>query len=431
MAAAPGEAERPTRAPRVALDARLVDGEHGGIQSVVLGLAHGLSSLPDGAEEYLFCVWSDHRKWLEPHVSGRARLLDVGPRPAALRSRAWLIEHAPFVQRLWRVVAPYLGERFFRPPRSNGAVEAAGADLVDLLVQDGFLTDLPTVYHPYDLQHRHLPQYFSRSVRRTREVRYRILCERAELVAVESSWVKEDLVEQLGLSPDKIAVVPLAAPISAYPDPRPEDLDRTRAAYDLPEKFVFYPAHTWEHKNHLGLLEALARLRDERGVSVPLVCTGRLTDFYGTLERRVGDLGLAEDAHFLGFVSPLELQCLYRLATAMVMPTLFEAASLPLWEAFLAGCPAACSNVTSLPEQAGDAALVFDPHDPDSIADAVARLWLDPELRAELAAHGRERVSRFSWERTARHFRAHYRRLCGSPLTEEDRAMLAGRESLG
>lgn len=109
----------------------------------------------------------------------------------------------------------------------------------------------------------------------------------------------------------------------------------------------------------------------------------------------------------------------------MVFPTLFEGWGMPISEAFLAGAPVACSSVTSLPEQAGDAALAFDPLRPEEIADAIIRLWTDEALRSTLVGRGRARVARFGWERTARIFRAHYRRVANRPLTSEDRELIA------
>jgi glycosyltransferase involved in cell wall biosynthesis len=99
-------------------------------------------------------------------------------------------------------------------------------------------------------------------------------------------------------------------------------------------------------------------------------------------------------------------------------------------EAFMAGAPVACSNVTSLPEQAGDSALVFDPYHPPDIADALWRLWADDSLRQTLIARGKQNVSRFTWARTARHFRAWYRKIAHRPLTDEDRALLSARPML-
>jgi glycosyltransferase involved in cell wall biosynthesis len=167
------------------------------------------------------------------------------------------------------------------------------------------------------------------------------------------------------------------------------------------------------------LLEALALLRSH-GVVVPLVATGRQTEHFPQIEAAARDLGVDGQIVWTGFLPALELQALYLEARAVVIPTLFEAASGPLWEAFAAGVPAACSNVTSLPEQAGDAAVIFDPLDPEAIASALSRIWQDEALREVLITSGRERVAELSWERTARIFRAHYRRLAGRPLSDED-----------
>jgi glycosyltransferase involved in cell wall biosynthesis len=191
----------------------------------------------------------------------------------------------------------------------------------------------------------------------------------------------------------------------------------------LPDLYVLYPAQTWPHKNHLGLIDGLHELR-ARGVKVPLVCTGQTNEFQGRIMQRVREFDMDDQVVWLGFVAAQALPAIYRRATAVVIPTKFEAASGPLWEAFEAGVPAACSNVTSLPEQAGDAALIFDPDRPSEIAGAVARLWTDADLRATLAARGRRRVESLSWERTARIFRAHYRRLAGRTLDDADRDLL-------
>ena len=408
---------------RVAIDARLVHAESGGLEQVVLGLAHGLSALAAVDEEYLFCAWSDEQEWLRPYVGGPAEIWDLGPRRRLSGAKKRLERRAPIVPRAWRSLRR--DRHVSGPPRSDGTVEASGAELIHFTHQSGFLTDLPTIYHPHDLQHVHLPQFFSDRDRRNRAATYRTLARRAALVAVATSWVKRDVVEHLGVSADHVAVVPLAPFVAAYLEPTAADLERTRLERRLPGGgFALYPAQTWAHKNHLGLVEALALLRDEYDLRVPLVASGRLNDFYPVIERRVVELGLSDQVHFVGFVSPLELQCLYRLSTMTVIPTKFEAASGPLWDAFLAGSPAACSNVTALPEQAGDAALLFDPDDPREIAAAIRRLWLDEELRATLVARAAENVGRFSWDRTARIFRAHYRRIAGRALTDEDRSLL-------
>jgi glycosyltransferase involved in cell wall biosynthesis len=409
---------------RVCVDARLVGGgADGGIESVVVGLAYGLSQLDEGNEEFLFLVRHGDDAWIRPYVTGPCRLLFPAYR-RRYEAKRWIGRNVPLAEPTWRRLVSMVGGDP-HAPFSDGTIESAEVELMHFTTQFGFLTSIPSIYHPHDLQHRHLPEYFSDREILYRDRIYKQLCDQAALVAVTSSWVKSDVEAQLDIHPSKIAVVPLASVLYSYPDPSEEELLQVRARYSLPERFVLYPAQTWAHKNHLGLLEAAALLRDERGLAIDIVCSGRRGDFFSEVDRHRRRLRLEERMRFVGFVSPLELHALYRLATAVVVPSKFEAASGPLWDAFLAGTPAACSNVTSLPKQAGDAALVFDPDSPRQIADALERLWTDAELRSTLAERGTENVSRFTWERTARHFRAHYRRIAGRALSDEDHALLS------
>jgi glycosyltransferase involved in cell wall biosynthesis len=107
-----------------------------------------------------------------------------------------------------------------------------------------------------------------------------------------------------------------------------------------------------------------------------------------------------------------------------VMPSLFESDSSPIYEAWLEGTPIVCSNVTSLPVQVMDAAILFDPYDPESIANAMRRVATDSSLRHDLTAYGYLRVKDYDWNRTAKAYRAVYRRAAGHLLSEEDRWLL-------
>jgi glycosyltransferase involved in cell wall biosynthesis len=127
---------------------------------------------------------------------------------------------------------------------------------------------------------------------------------------------------------------------------------------------------------------------------------------------------------FLGFVEPAELRALYHLAQFVIHPSLFEGGGLPILEAFNEGAPVACANTTSLPEYAGDAALYFDSTSVESIADAAKRMTSDAALRADLRERGHARVQSFTWERTARAYRALYRKIAGQELSADDHALL-------
>ena len=160
---------------------------------------------------------------------------------------------------------------------------------------------------------------------------------------------------------------------------------------------------TWQHKNHLRLLDAIAHLRDKCGQKIRLVCTGsRLEPYWTEIEKHIERLQLGNQVSFLGFVTEKDLRAIYKLAQFLVMPSLFESDSSPVYEAWLEGLPVACSNVTSLPVQARDAALLFDPYNIGSIANSISRLANQSELRRELRDAGFRRLKDFDWARTAK-----------------------------
>ena len=394
----------------------------------MLGLARGLSSL-DGTEDYVFVTREGHEAWLRPYLGGSTRMEvmpQLPPPPPPLtgipRLRKRLGDAMPLLRNRWhrRREARTPPKVIFRVP----FVDSLAPDVVHQTNQNGFVTQVPTIFHPHDLQHVHLPEFFSEAERQQREERYGALCRQAAMVAVASEWTRDDVIQHFHLPPGKVRVVPLAPPLAATRTPTAAERAEARQRLGLPPQYALYPAQTWPHKNHIRLLEALADVRDRHGIVVPLVASGRQNDHFNQILEAASQLGLDDQIVWAGFISPIDLQCLFLEARAVVIPTLFEAASGPLWEAFVSGVPAACSNVTSLPEQAGDAALIFDPMDVRAMADAIARVWTDAELRARLVVAGRERVARLSWETTARIFRAHYRRLAGRRLSDEDRSLV-------
>ena len=401
---------------RICIDARLPAGRFGGVEQVVIGIAAGLSKLTDGDEEFLFLTHRGEDDWIRPYVSGPARLLPTRRGRPQRRARA--------IGRALAERTPRLGPRF-AVRVSDGTVERAGVDLVHFPIQDAFLTELPSIYQPHDLLHLHHPELFSAWESERRERIYRTHCERAKIVVAMTSWGKRDLIEHYRLPDDKVRVVPWGSVLWEYPSPSRDDLDRLRRRLSLPDGFLLYPAQTWPHKNHETLLEALALIRQGEGVAIPLVCPGRTNGQFARIERRMRELDLSDITRFPGFVSPLDLRGLYELATALVFPSRFEGWGLPICEAFSSGLPVASSSASSLPGLVGDAGVLFDPDDPEEIASSVLRLWRDPVLRETLATRGRERTKLFSFDHTARLFRAHYRRLCGVGLSDQDRILLA------
>jgi glycosyltransferase involved in cell wall biosynthesis len=404
---------RQERPSRIGLDARLISGRSGGVEQAIICLAYGLSQLDDGNEEYYFLTYANHQEWLRPYISGPCRILPdsvsaVLPRQPTWRKtiRRWLPDLAAVKQNLRQ---PH---REIVLPRSNGLIEAAGIDLMHFTKQSAFLTAVPSLYQPWDLQHLHFPHYFSADAITRRETSYRAFCRQAALISTASEWVKDDLIEQYQVPVNKIRVIPFAPVLDAYPQPSPEEIQACRRRLELPDQFMLYPAQTYPHKNHLRLLQALAHLRDQDGLQISLVCSGTRNEFYETTIRRfVRQQRLQAQVRFTGYVSPLNMQCLYHSARALIFPSLFEGWGFPVLEAFQAGLPLASSTVTSLPELVGDAGLLFDAYDCLDIAGALRALWLDEVLRARLRVSGSSRGSDYSPQKTALAFRALYREL--------------------
>jgi glycosyltransferase involved in cell wall biosynthesis len=410
---------------RVAIDARIPHGRWGGVQQVVEGLASGIRELC-GRDEYVFLTERGGADWLQPLLGGHSRVAEVPAgygRTKPRRAYDAVADRFPEAARVASTAAAHLSRRAPALPRSNGYVERLGVDLVHFMTPQAFLTTLPSVYQPHDLLHRHHPEDFTRFQASYRDRAYRTFCTRAAICAVMTEFGRGDLVEAFDLPAQRVAVVPWA-PVAGT-GIMSRDTSRTAPLpADLPEQFVIYPAQTWPHKNHLRLIEALAMLRD-RGTVIPLVCTGRQTEHFSLIHRRIRELRLANQVQFVGYLTPSALDALLARASALVFPSRFEGWGLPVVEAFSLGIPVACSDSSALPEVAGVAALMFDPDDTGAIADAIARIWQDTALRDDLRRRGRSRARELSWTRTARIFLSIHRLVAGRTLSDEDRGYLA------
>jgi glycosyltransferase involved in cell wall biosynthesis len=220
---------------------------------------------------------------------------------------------------------------------------------------------------------------------------------RSHRIVVDAASTRDDLVRHLGTDPAKVDVVPLAA---ASPLARPRPEAELRRELGLGDRDVVLSASARRpHKNLARLLDALAGLPPaERPV---LVVPGYPTSYEADLRARAAAVGVEGDVVWPAWVSGEDLEGLYALATCVVFPSLHEGFGLPVLEALQRGVPVACSDRSSLPEVAGDAALLFDPEDVGAIRTALERLLRHGALRADLARRGREQAARFSWERTA------------------------------
>jgi glycosyltransferase involved in cell wall biosynthesis len=222
---------------------------------------------------------------------------------------------------------------------------------------------------------------------------------RSQRVIVDSQSTRNDVLGLGGVSADRIDVVPLGLGTVRREAPLPER--EVRARFDLGERDVVLSLSAKRpHKNLLALIGALARLAPER--RPVLVLPGYPTAHEQELRERAHSLGVEADVRFPGWVSAAELEGLWDVTQVFVFPSLYEGFGMPVLEAMARGVPVACSNTSSLPEVAGEAALLFDPLNERAIAGAVERLLVDPDEAARRRALGRQRARLFTWERTAR-----------------------------
>jgi glycosyltransferase involved in cell wall biosynthesis len=220
---------------------------------------------------------------------------------------------------------------------------------------------------------------------------------RSEHIIAVSVSTKADLVHRLGIHEDRITVIYNGVDHGVF---RPVLGSR----FDFP--YILYVGSERPRKNLGMLLESFAILRREsspipglRLVKVGL--PGRTDEFRQTTISEIGRLGLNNEVIFAEYVCDKDLAAYYSSALALVMPSLYEGFGLPIVEAMACGCPVLSSNSSSLPEVAGDAALFFDPHDSQQLAQLICGLVAEPSLRHELRRKGFHRVQQFSWERTA------------------------------
>ena len=254
----------------------------------------------------------------------------------------------------------------------------------------------------HDLSFIHYPQFF----RPTRRIYQRIFTARsaraATLVLAVSQSTRRDLIEHMEVSPGRIRVVYPAIEERFQPSPDPAVVASFRRERGLPERFLLYLGNLEPRKNVAGLVEAYARLRAADPDAPPLVVAGGKGWFYQTVFERVRALDLERAITFAGYVRDEEQPLWYAAAELFIYPSYFEGFGLPVAEAMACGAPVITSNVSSLPEVAGDVAVQVDPHDSGALAHAMQSVLGDEQARQRMAAEGPRWARQFSIERMVR-----------------------------
>ena len=362
----------------VAIDTNaILPGQVGGIESYTLGLIEALKLPASPASRVVLVTRPENHELFSRYVDEK--------------TQAVLLERAA---KKWGELTA--GEREDLARRKVKLLHECGAEVVHFPGNtiNPIDVDLPAVLNLHDLQHRHFPQYFSAEEIANREKWWVASARRADALIAASNFVREDLHAKLGIEREKIFVTPDPFQAAFFKTPKREKLEELRERFSLPEMFFIYPAAAWPHKNHARLIEAFA----EAAIGgCQLILTGG-GQAESPLPSLIAGRGLDGSVRLLGRVSTEDLIGLYHLATAMIFPSQHESWSIPVMEAMACGCPVACSNVTSLPEEVGDAGLLFEADDVRGMTAIICRLAGDSGLRRALAEKGRERVRGFGMD---------------------------------
>ncbi|MFC1781417.1 glycosyltransferase family 4 protein [Planctomycetota bacterium] len=416
---------------KITINAQLFyGGGSGGIEQFTICLTNALGKLNDGSEEYTIIGPYIGYELLEPYVGPNQKIIPgakphchrweqskrlLGPlrRPAGKFVRAIKKRNMNSSSKLSEAIN-----------KTDGFFDSLDSDIIHFPYQKYYNCNVPTIYNPHDLQHLHYPEFFGQEEISWREKAYPHACHNARAIAVSSDWVKDDIIKQYKIDPEKIYVIYPGVPTELYKPINQTNIHKIRNKFNLPENFVLYPAQTWPHKNHIRLLEAIKLLHDKNNLNINLVCTGKKNDFWPVIEKRIRELNIGKHVQFTDFINDTEIRALYHLAQFVILPSLFEGGGFPVLEAFRENTPVTCSNTTSLGEYGKDAALLFNPKSVEDISRAIFQMTKEPELRTKLSQQGNNRIRMFDWEQVAKAYRALYRKTAGRKLSDEDKQLL-------
>jgi glycosyltransferase involved in cell wall biosynthesis len=382
----------------------LPGGENGGAKVFVLELLRRLAEFAPQTQFVLLTQASAHEELaaLDSENIRRLMVLDASS-PMALRSLGMrifsrVLAHLP--GRLGRLAGRlgYSISAMSKRSSSRSLLRDLNADLLfcPFTAPTYFELSVPTVCTIYDLQYRAYPEFFAPEDVAHRGRTFIEACRRSTALAAISDYSRTAAIAEGKLDPAKIKTIHLhISQHSLRSAPRDESvLGRLQL---VAGRYLIYPANFWKHKNHEILLTSfgIARRSGLAG-DIRLVCTGAPGTRQQWLKQAARSLGLDDCILFPGYLANAELLALVTNSAGVIFPSLYEGFGLPVIEAMATGVPVACSNLTSLPEVAGDAAILFDPRIPEQIAQSMISLAHDKELTARLVRLGDTRAAGFS-----------------------------------
>jgi len=268
---------------------------------------------------------------------------------------------------------------------------------------DGFCslaTKVPQVLIVHDLAFIHYPAFIKKSHLFFYKRYTPKYIGKASLIATVSQFSKQDIIEQYKTTPEKILVIGCGARQIFQPASW-QQKEATKEKYTAGKEYFLYSGSIHPRKNLVNLLKAFSLFKKRQQSNMQLVLCGRMAWQTNDFEEKLTSYKYRDDVKLLGFVADEELAALTAAAYALVLPSLWEGFGMPIIEAMQCGVPAVTSNTSSMPEVGGDAALYYDPNNPDDIATQMKLIYKDENLRNQLIANGAVQVQKYNWQKTA------------------------------
>ena len=262
----------------------------------------------------------------------------------------------------------------------------------------------------HDVQEFHFPEFFSATERLHRSINNLKSVSESDHIIVSFDHIKNDLMKYYSINSEKISVCPPPFADNWFATKNETDWKTLESKYSISKKYLLYPAATWPHKNHIFLIEALSKVRESFS-ELNLICTGNKTDYINVIDKRITELDLKNCVHFLGIVPEEDLIGLYKNSSLVVIPTLYEAGSGPLYEAMRYQVPVICAKTTSLPETINNPKYVFNPNIIDDLVSIIKRMLSDENELIDNKLNSKNRMKELggknyysSFEKVYKHF---------------------------
>ncbi|MCX6306287.1 MAG: glycosyltransferase family 1 protein [Bacteroidetes bacterium] len=383
---------------RLAIFTGEISAANGGVYTYILTLLKTASQIDEISRIYIVHGKNNHVNY--SHISGysdKFKLVEDGVSRSVFKKLLFKVCLAmtisdempnanPFrnITKLFNKINPY--RRFF---------ERLPVDVVH--IPFGYIPmkgcSKPLLITMHDMQELKFPVFFTPAERLYRAFIHKIAVEKSKHIMVSFSHIQKDIVDFFGISANNISVCMLPFTTSgSESEVTGNQVAGTLEKYGIEKDFILYPASTWPHKNHKILIEAIQILQD-RGFRIPLVCTGKKTKDFVHLEFLLNCSGLNGQIIFTDLIPENDLMNLYQLARLVVIPSLYEAGSAPLFEAMGFLTPVICSNTTSLPETINDSEFVFDPYDPVELSGKILLGFSDESFRNRNINNLRQRLN--------------------------------------